>query len=181
MNTSLISFLYKYSFLLTIAGVVSMIWTTFAIVSYLFSLVLLFLYVYASTQKNIFKKIIDDELKERERIYNAHFRDNVKLDRLADIDKHIVSDNPNDWRLAIIEADIILDEELKKLGYKGASLGERLRSLTPQQLPSVETAWAAHKVRNNIAHNGSDFVLTKRVAEDTIKQYKQVFGDLGLR
>jgi len=93
---------------------------------------------------------------------------------------HTASDNPNDWKLAIIEADIILDEALKKAGFGGGSLGERLRSISPAQLPSLDDAWQAHKVRNQIAHGGADFILTKRLAEDTIKQYRRVFTDLGI-
>ena len=94
--------------------------------------------------------------------------------------EHSTSDNPTDWKLAIIEADIILDEILKEAGYGGASLGERLRSISPTQLESLDDAWQAHKVRNQIAHGGADFILTQRLAQDTIKQYRRVFYELGL-
>jgi hypothetical protein len=104
----------------------------------------------------------------------------LKNSRFDDIKKHIVSDNPNDWKLAIIEADIVLDEALKKSGYAGISLGERLKSISPSHLKSLDDAWQAHKVRNQIAHGGADFVLTRRLAEDTIKQYRRVFTELGV-
>ena len=42
---------------------------------------------------------------------------------------------------------------------------------------TLEDAWNAHKVRNAIAHQGSDFVLTKRVADATITQYRHVFEE----
>jgi len=93
---------------------------------------------------------------------------------------HIASDNPNDWKLAIIEADILLDQTLKAKGFVGISLGERLRSISPAQLQSLDDAWQAHKVRNQIAHAGADFVLTRRLAEETIKQYRRVFAELGI-
>lgn len=153
-------------------------WTVYSIIAYLFSLLLLVLFIYGSIR---YKQLLDARsaaIAERERIFDEHFRTGPKNDRLADVMKHIESDNPNDWKLAIIEADIILDKALKEAGYVGASLGDRLKSMTANQLPSLNDAWQAHKVRNQIAHDGADFVLTRRVAEDTIKQYRRVFVDL---
>ena len=69
---------------------------------------------------------------------------------------------------------------LKQCGYVGNSLGERLRTITPSQLSSIDDAWEAHKVRNRIAHDGADFVLTKRMAEQTIAQYRRVFSEFGI-
>ena len=94
---------------------------------------------------------------------------------------HIASYSPSDWKLAIIEADIILDEILKDAGYAGTSLGERLRSISPERLRSLDDAWQAHKVRNQIAHGGADFILTQRLAQDTIKQYRRVFHEMGVQ
>ena len=93
---------------------------------------------------------------------------------------HGNSDSPNDWKLAIIEADIILDDVLKQQGYAGNSLGERLKSISPSQLESLQDAWEAHKVRNKIAHEGADFVLTKRLAQETITKYQRVFTEFGI-
>ena len=133
---------------------------------------------------NLVEKLedLDDEAREqRERLYEEHFKGIPKNSRIEDMLVHSASDSPNDWKLAIIEADIILDELLKEAGYVGTSLGERLKSISPMQLKSLDDAWQAHKVRNQIAHAGSDFVLTKKLAEDTIKQYRRVFYELGVR
>ncbi len=163
-----------------VADFFSVLWSLYSILAYLFSILLLVLFVYGSTR---FKQLLDTRaamIKERERIFDEHFRTGPKNDRLTDLMKHIESDNPNDWKLAIIEADIILDKALKEAGFVGASLGDRLKSMNPAQLPSLDDAWQAHKVRNQIAHDGADFVLTHRLAEDTIKQYRRVFVDLGV-
>ncbi len=155
-------------------------WTVYAIFAYLVVIGMMFLYVYASTgYKQLFLLQLNN-VRQRERIYDEHFRSGPKNSRFADIQKHIGSDNPNDWKLAIIEADIILDEALKKMGYGGTSLGERLRSISPNQLSTLDIAWQAHKIRNQIAHGGADFVLTHKMAEDTIKHYRQVFTELGV-
>lgn len=154
------------------------IWSVYTIIAYTVSILFLVLYVYASTHKRRLELLLMEQVAEQERIYNEHYRGAVKSSRINDILKHIDSDNPNDWKLAIIEADIILDEALKKAGYGGTSLGERLKSISPNQLNSLDFAWQAHKVRNQIAHAGADFVLTHRLAEETIKKYKVVFNEL---
>ena len=180
--TPIISFLQSDTLPYLFGGVLGFtnsLWTGFAILSYIVSIILLFIYVYAATERKQLHDLRMQQLKERERIYDERFRSGPKNSRFEDISKHILSDNPNDWKLAIIEADIVLDDTLKQAGYGGMSLGERLKSITPSQLSSLDDAWQAHKVRNQIAHSGADFVLTKRLAEDTIKQYRRVFAELG--
>jgi len=90
---------------------------------------------------------------------------------------HISTDNPNDWRLAIIEADVMLDELVTKLGYPGLTLGERLKQAPRGDFKTLDAAWEAHKVRNQIAHAGSDYVLTQRDAKRVIDLYGAVFGE----
>jgi hypothetical protein len=163
-----------------ILNVLNILWSVYAVFAYIISILLLLIYVYASTR---FKQLLElraGMVAERERIYEERYRTNPKNSRLEDMTKHIASENPNDWKLAIIEADILLDETLKEKGYAGVSLGERLRSISPTQLQSLDDAWQAHKVRNQIAHGGADFVLTHRLAEETIKQYRRVFAEFGI-
>jgi hypothetical protein len=158
----------------------NLLWSTYAFFAYLLAIFMLLLYVYASTRYKQLSELRVAAILERERIWDERFRTGPKNNRLEDMLRHIDSDHPNDWKLAIIEADIILDEALKGKGYAGQSLGERLRSISPSQLQSLDDAWQAHKVRNQVAHGGADFVLTKRLAEDTIKQYRRVFAELGI-
>ncbi len=157
-----------------------MVWSLYALIAYIVCILMLILYVYASTRYKQLGELRTEMLAERERIWDERFRSGPKNDRLKDIETHIASDHPNDWKLAIIEADIMLDETLKKAGYAGVSLGERLKSIAPSQLKSLDAAWQAHKVRNQVAHGGADFVLTRRLADETIKQYRQVFSELGV-
>jgi len=163
-----------------VIGFFDSLWTYFVIFSYIVSILLLVAFVYAAIHKKELDDIFTEQIERKEKLYAEKYKGGLKKNRLQEVDEHVSSDNPNDWKLAIIEADIILDEALKELGYTGPSLGERLRNLTTNQVPSLEDAWQAHKVRNQIAHSGMDFVLTKKLAEDTIKQYRRVFNDLGL-
>ncbi len=92
----------------------------------------------------------------------------------------LLSDSTSDWRLAIIEADIYLDRILDQKGYGGDTIGDKLKNLTPDRLPSVQTAWEAHKVRNRIAHDGAAFMLTMPEARRVLSYYEIVFRDLGV-
>lgn len=90
----------------------------------------------------------------------------------------LLSENPSDWRLAIIEADIYLDRLLDQRGFYGDTLGDKLKQVTPDKLPSIQIAWEAHKIRNRIAHDGADFVLTMPESRRVLSYYEIVFRDL---
>ena len=156
------------------------IWLIYIVLAFSFSIILLGLYAYASTKRWQYFALGDKEIRDEEIAYDEKYRGIKKSSRLSDVLQHIDSINPNDWKLAIIEADIILDEVLKERGYAGSSLGERLRGISSGQLNSLNDAWEAHKIRNRIAHDGADFVLTKRMAEDTINQYRRVFSEFDI-
>ena len=87
------------------------------------------------------------------------------------------SPHPSDWRRAIIEADIMLDDLLSKMGYRGESVGEKLKRVEPGDMKTLNDAWEAHKVRNRIAHDGSTFVLSEHDAKQTIQSYRKVFEE----
>ncbi len=163
-----------------IAAIIGVIWSVYAFLAYLVSIILLVIYIYATMRWNHYQEVQSQQHRDLEALYDQHYRGVRKNSRLQEVYLHIDSTNPNDWKLAIIEADIVLDDVLKQRGYAGNSLGERLRSISPSQLSTLDDAWEAHKVRNQIAHGGADFVLTKRLAEETINRYRRVFGEFGI-
>jgi len=83
------------------------------------------------------------------------------------------------WREAIIEADIMLDDVLARHGYLGEGVGEKLKNVDRVTLHSLDDAWEAHKVRNQIAHQGSAFDLSAELAQRTIARFGKVFRELG--
>lgn len=89
----------------------------------------------------------------------------------------INSNNPSDWRIAILEADIMLDELLIASGYVGDSVGDKLKMVEPSDMLTLDKAWEAHKVRNRLAHAGSEFDLNEREAQRVIGLYGQVFEE----
>jgi len=98
-------------------------------------------------------------------------------DTWNEIERLVSSESPSEWRHAIIEADIILDQLLTKAGYVGATVGDKLKQIEGGELLRINEAWEAHKVRNNVAHRGTDYILTKREARRVIELYRAVFED----
>ena len=96
--------------------------------------------------------------------------------RWDNIQTYMESDNESDWKLAIIEADKLLDELVAKLGYIGDNLGERLKSVEPSDFLTLQAAWEAHKMRNRIAHE-QGLHLTRREARRIIDLFGQVFHE----
>jgi len=103
-----------------------------------------------------------------------------KNDRWQRVIEHVNSDNPSDWKQAIIEADIMLEEYLRTAGYHGDSIGDMLKAVEPGEIQNIEAAWDAHKVRNRIAHDGGDFQLTDREAKRVVALFEQVFREVGI-
>jgi len=97
--------------------------------------------------------------------------------RWKNIQSLIHSHNLNDWKQAIIEADILLDEMLDKMGYHGDSIGDKLKQIEPSDFLTLNQAWEAHKVRNQIAHQGSNYILSRDEAEKVISLYSEVFKE----
>jgi hypothetical protein len=87
------------------------------------------------------------------------------------------SSTTSEWRQAIIEADIMLEEMLRAIGYDGVSIGDMLKNVDPADFVTLEKAWEAHKVRNQIAHRGMDFRVDRNAAERVIKLYEDVFRE----
>lgn len=163
----------------SILGILGGVWNVYIVLAYLLAAFFMWGFVFASMRNGQLAAALGEGIELQEKLYAKSVGKAAKNDRFEEIERHINSDNPNDWRLAIIEADIMLDDILKKLGYAGTTLGERLKSITPSQVQSIDDAWQAHRVRNEIAHAGADFVLTQRTARDTINQYRRVFEELG--
>jgi len=90
------------------------------------------------------------------------------------------SNSPGDWRLAIIEADNMLEDLITQLGYEGDNLGERLKDARNRKdFANIEPAWEVHLVRNKIAHEGLAYHLIEREKKNVNNLYRQIFSDAG--
>ncbi len=105
---------------------------------------------------------------------------NLPSDRWTRVLALVESDNPSDWKFAVLEADILLEEEITQLGFEGDSFAEKLKQISRENLASIDDLWEAHRVRNLIAHEGSDFILTKRKARSVVSLFGKALGEINL-
>ncbi len=103
----------------------------------------------------------------------------TRNERWTAVLNHLFSENLNDWKVAIIEADTMLEILLGQLGFVGASLGEKLKSADREKFPSLTTAWEVHTIRNRIAHEGLSFSISHHEAKRVIAMYEQMFREFG--
>ena len=118
-----------------------------------------------------------------DRIEDVIFKTNLPKKRSIKawriIKKHFFDGSDEDLKVALIEADNLLDEGLKFAGFRGISLGEKLKGLTEAELPNINDVWEAHKLRNRIVHEAG-FKLNRDTAERALAVYEQTFKDLGI-
>lgn len=82
------------------------------------------------------------------------------------------------WPLAIINADKLVDEALKKSNYKGKSMGERL-TRAQREMSDNDGIWTAHKMRNRIVHEPEDIALKENDVKKSLIAFRQALKDLG--
>lgn len=89
------------------------------------------------------------------------------------------SDDEHKWRLAILEGDIMLNELLDLQGYKGETMAEKMKQVSRTQFNSIDDAWEAHRVRNRVAHEGTEHRIEEREKNHVINLYQRVFKEFG--
>ncbi len=150
------------------------VWLWIIVIGYVLSVVGLFLIVYMTVQ-------LFELRKREEEYYNTPLLSPETVDEISPRWLHIQSlidgRSASEWREAIIEADIMLDDILAQRGYVGEGAGEKLKAVEPSSFDTLQSAWEAHKVRNQIAHEGSAFNLSEELARRTIARYESVFRE----
>lgn len=150
------------------------LWIWIVFIGYALSVIGLFIIVYVTV------RLFD--LRERERkFYSTLLLTPEASGEVHARWKHIEmlagGTSASEWREAIIEADIMLDDVLSQQGYTGVGIGEKLKSVDPAHFSTLQDAWEAHKVRNQIAHEGSSFNLSAELARRTIARFANVFRE----
>jgi hypothetical protein len=142
--------------------------------STLISLILTTLAIYAYVR---LKQVKAEEKEKYSNYYEpleGEVNTNTRWEKVVNL---VNSENQSDWKLAVIEADIILDEILTAQSYHGDTIGDKLKAIEPSDFLTLNQAWEAHKIRNTIAHGSGDFILTQREARRVIGLYEAVFRE----
>lgn len=80
------------------------------------------------------------------------------------------------YKLAVIEADKLLDEALKQMYFPGTTTFERLKFAT-YKFPKLKHSWWAHRVRNEVVHD-VHYTLKYNEAEKVLELFKKALKEL---
>lgn len=93
------------------------------------------------------------------------------------LEKKADSKSASAYKLAVIEADKIIEDILTKAGYRGETMAERLKQITPANISNINDLWTAHRLRNTIAHD-IDAKVSRREAKKAIDIFKETLEEL---
>ena len=150
--------------------------TWLQIVSVLISSLLFALIIYIGVKTNYFGARID---RVRDVVLKSDMSRDLTQKTWTRIEAHFYKGSENDMKMAVIEADKILNEALRAAGVPGIQLGDRLKRAKTSQIPNLDELWQAHKLRNQIAHE-SDFKLKRDLAERALGIYETALRNLGV-
>lgn len=95
------------------------------------------------------------------------------------IKKRLESGNVSQYKVAILEADVMIDKVLSDMSYPGKNLTERLEKINPAQLPNYEELKNAHQIRNRVIHEAG-FSVDRKEAEEIVAVYENLLKNLEL-
>ncbi len=100
-------------------------------------------------------------------------------ERWNEILRHLEAPQEAEWKIAVIEADKLVDSALARAGFAGGSFGDRLTNIQPGTLLALDGLWWAHKIRNRLAHE-MDYFLRYTEARQAVSYYEQALAELQL-
>ena len=95
------------------------------------------------------------------------------------IQVRLETQNEDEYKLAVTEADHILSNVLRRMNISGQETEEKLNTLTPAIITNLEDLKRAHISRNNIVHD-PDYRLSLDKAKSILEVYEKTFQSLDL-
>lgn len=151
-------------------------WYGFVLFSLLLSLLLAALIVYCQLRVRQIRAAEERHFNAAVRPVAAQSVSRVLL-RWRRIVEQASGEDEQGWRLAILESDILLNELLDTLGYRGETMADKMRAVERGDFRTIDLAWEAHRARNRVAHEGSAHALSQRDTLRIVGLYEQVFRE----
>ncbi|MFC1612305.1 hypothetical protein ACFL29_00440 [Patescibacteria group bacterium] len=98
-------------------------------------------------------------------------------DKWEEIEELMNSSTALSWKMAVIEADKLMDSALKMAKMRGETMGERLKFAVYKH-PKIRSVWQAHILRNDLVHE-TGRTLNNSEAQKAIKTFKEGLKLLG--
>ena len=100
-------------------------------------------------------------------------------ERWEAVKKRIEEGSVSSGKMAVIEADNMLGEVLKEIGYSGKDTNERISQVKAGQLAGIEELTEARRIYKGISEDPSYKIGVDKIKE-TIGAYEKVFRGLEL-
>lgn len=81
-------------------------------------------------------------------------------------------------KIAVIEADKLVDNVLKSMLIPGETMGERLKA-AGYKYPGIRDVWPAHRIRNRLVHE-SEYHLYPGDAKRTLEDFRRALRELNV-
>lgn len=91
------------------------------------------------------------------------------------IEKSLNKQDNKTFSIAVLNADSLLGKALENKNTTGTTMGERMKQV---KWSNANAVWAAHKLRNQIAHE-HDTKVDYRQARLALSAFKQALKDVG--
>ena len=105
-------------------------------------------------------------------------KDAETVQRFAALKTRAAVPTTENLRLAVIEGDALVDTFLKRAGYGGEHMADRLSAIDAHEAPAVEGCWDAHRLRNTLVHTPGAAVSVGE-AKNAIAAYEKFLKELG--
>lgn len=97
--------------------------------------------------------------------------------RWLKIENSLMKNQPITYNMAVMQGDKLLDRALIEMGVPGKTMAERLKRMEGR-LSNIQRVWAAHKLRNRIAHD-TDFEVNFSEANQALSTFRQALKEIG--
>lgn len=95
------------------------------------------------------------------------------------IKSRIARASPAEWKLALIEADKLCDNTLRRMGYRGETMDHRLQSIKPAQLTTLENLKNAHALYVAAVQDPS-FVISQYEVQQALRNFEEFLKEMQL-
>ncbi len=123
------------------------------------------------------------ELKTRKRVYFSDFFEETETvlarkDTWSAIKGRLEGGSDDDWEMAVVEADTLVDNIMHRIGFRGITLGDKIKSIDEKNFANLKDLWEAHVARKKIDEGGADYKITKEEAKDALGKFEKALKEL---
>ncbi|MDR3581858.1 MAG: hypothetical protein P4L67_01120 [Candidatus Pacebacteria bacterium] len=157
-------------------------WLVYDIVAAIFiivDIVLVVGFVYVFRKASRFHPDYRPKEKTGPAVHKETMHDIVMRERWHATAAKFALGTPEAARVAIIEADSLVDAALKNMQIEGEHLADRLSNLESDDIESMPRIWRAHRMRNDLVHTPG-FMVTPQDAERTMRDYEAFLREIGV-